>query len=68
MSSLGTELPKEMTRVRDEVMPAYIQIGPPGLLALTVMRVTLDRAQRAMSEGDVIAMMRVYEELKDFKL
>jgi hypothetical protein len=64
--SLGEALPREMTRVRDEIMPMYISIGPPGAMALALMRNELDRAQKAMSEGDVIAMMRCYESLKGY--
>lgn len=66
MASLGEELPKEMKRVRDDVMPAYIEIGPAGTFALTIIRATLDRATKALAEGDVIAMLRAYEDLKGF--
>lgn len=67
MSSLGEELPKEMTRVRDELIPQYLTIGPAGTFAVTLMRQALDRAQRALAEGDLVEMIRVYEELKGFK-
>ena len=66
MSSLGEELPKEMARVRDTLMPAYIAIGPAGAFALALMRKALDDAARAMIEGDVVAMLRAYEDLKGF--
>lgn len=62
--SLGTELPKEMARVRDEVIPAYESIGSSGILAITWMKRALDDAAKAMAEGDVVGMMRAYEELK----
>lgn len=67
MSSLGTELPKEMTRVRDVLMPMYQSIGPAGGFALAMMRAELDRATKALAEGDVVAMLRSYEALKGFK-
>ena len=63
-ASLGTELPKEMARVRDEVIPAYLEIGQAGLFAVTWMRRALDDAATAMAEGDVAAMVAAYEELK----
>lgn len=66
--SLGEALPAEMARVRDEVMPAYVEIGPPGIFALTFMRADLDRAAKAMAEGDVVGMLRAYEALKDYHL
>lgn len=62
--TLGDALPREMTRVRDVIIPEYIEIGPPGALAVALMRNALDRAQKALAEGDVLAMIRVYEELK----
>jgi len=64
--TLGDALPREMARVRDQVMPAYLEIGAPGLFALSMMRVDLDRAAKAMAEGDTIEMLRVYEELKGY--
>lgn len=64
--TLGEALPREMARVRDEIMPSYIQIGAPGLLALMMMRTSLDAAAKAMAEGDVVAMLRAYEDLKGY--
>lgn len=64
--SLGEALPREMTRVRDELMPMYLDIGAAGLPALTLMRGALDAAQKALAEGDVVEMIRCYEDLKGF--
>lgn len=68
MASLGEELPKEMARVRDEVLPAYLAIGPAGMIAATMMRNDLDVAAKAMMSGDVVTMIRVYESLKEYEL
>lgn len=65
MTTLGDALPREMARVRDDVMPAYVEIGPSGGFALAMMRADLDRAARALAEGDVAAMMEVYQSLKE---
>lgn len=65
--TLGDALPREMTRVRDQVMPAYIAIGAPGAFALAMMRADLDAAQKAMIEGDTVAMIRLYESLKGYE-
>jgi hypothetical protein len=67
-TSLGEALPREMARVRGQVMPAYIEVGPPGAIALHFMRTSLDAAARAMAEGDVIAMLQCYEDLKGYSL
>lgn len=66
MSTLGEDLPKEMARVRDEVMPAYQEIGPAGAFALSFMRADLDAAAKAMAEGDLPAMIAAYRKLKDY--
>jgi hypothetical protein len=65
--TLGDALPREMTRVRDHVMPAYVAIGPSGHFALTFIRIALDNAAKAMAEGDVVAMLHAYNELKGFE-
>lgn len=64
--SLGEALPEEIARVRDELLPAYYACGPSGVFAATMMHRALDRASRAMIEGDLPAMIRCYEELKSF--
>lgn len=66
VDTLGDALPREMARVRDEVMPAYQEIGVAGTFALTMMRHDLDEAARAMASGDTVAMIRVYESLKGY--
>jgi hypothetical protein len=63
--TLGEALPHEMARVRDELLPMYDAI-PTGVYAATMMRADLDRAAKALAEGDVVAMLRVYESLKGF--
>lgn len=65
--SLGEALPKEITRVRDTVLPAYVEIGNSGAWAAANMRADLDAASKAMIEGDTIAMLRIYKRLKEWK-
>jgi len=64
--TLGDALPKEIDRVRNEVMPAYKEIGPPGNFALMLMEQSLDAATKAMTEGDVIKMIHAYNDLKGY--
>ncbi len=66
VDTLGEALPREMARVRDEVMPSYLEIGASGTFALHNMRNDLDIATRALAEGDVLTMLRVYESLKGY--
>jgi hypothetical protein len=67
MTTLGDDLLKEMARVRDVLMPQYYDIGPAGFFALALMRASLDRATKAIAEGDLAAMIIAYKELKEFK-
>ena len=64
--TVGTALPREMARVRDELMPLYREIGAPGLFALGLMRIDLDKAAKALAEGDVVEMIRCYNALKGY--
>lgn len=66
MEALGDALPREMARVRDEVIPIYDSV-PMGHLAAGMMRQSLDLATKALAEGDVIAMLRVFEDLKGYE-
>ena len=67
-NTLGDELPRQMARVRDEVLPAYVAIGAPGAFAAAGMRADLDRAAKALAEGDIVEMVRVCESLKGWTL
>ena len=66
IETLGDALPKEMERVR-KLMKNYEAIGPAGTFACAMMKHDLDTAQRAISEGDTVAMLRVYQSLKGFE-
>lgn len=70
--TLGEALPREIARVRDEVLPEYLALeGTPGVFvgfAVNMMRQSLDAASKAMIEGDLPAMIRAYESLKGFSV
>jgi hypothetical protein len=66
-NSLGEDLPRVMAHVRDNIMPQYQAIGPAGGFALAMMRRDLDLAAKAMAEGDVVAMLAVYQSLKEYE-
>lgn len=67
--TLGEALPREMARVRDEVLPMYLQLrGMPNVIVepqIMMMRADLDAAAKALAEGDVVEMLRVYQSLKE---
>jgi hypothetical protein len=66
--TVGDALPREMARVRDDVMPAYMEIGAVGAWALAGMRADLDAAARAMVAGDVAGMAAALNELRGWKV
>lgn len=67
--TLGTALPKEMARVRDEVLAVYETLpNESAWFAKATIRQTLDEAAKAMMEGDVVAMLRAYVELQKIEL
>jgi hypothetical protein len=68
IDTLGDALPREMARVRDEVMPAYLECGAGGALTAALMRADLDIATKALAEGDVVAMLHIYHSLKGWSL
>lgn len=65
--SLGEALPLEIARVRDELIPAYLECGIGGLPAVMLMRADLDRASKAMIEGDIVEMVRIYKGVEAVK-
>ncbi len=67
MQSLAEALPREMARVRDEVIPVYQTIST-GFIAIALMRQSLDAAAKALAEQDVAAMLGCLEDLRGYKL
>lgn len=68
MTTLGEELPRQMARVRDQIMPPYLSIGPGGAIAVAMMRADLDRAAKALAEGDLPAMIDACKSLCEYNL
>jgi len=68
MTTLGEALPAEIARVRDEVLPVYLELGAAGQFGVVLMRLALDRASVAMVSGDVVGMIRACEDLKGYQL
>ena len=61
--TLAEAFPMEQKRVR-EVLEQYARIGPAGFPARILIRDTLERAEKAAASGNVIDMLRMYEEMK----
>lgn len=54
----------ELKRNR-ELLEAYKEIGPPGTFAYTMVKQDIDEALAALDSGDVVAMIRAYQTLKE---
>ena len=65
-STLADALPKEIERCI-ELLTQYVAIGPAGVFGAAMIRRDIAAAHKAMMEGDVVAMLRAYEELKGLK-
>jgi hypothetical protein len=61
---LAEALPREIERVQ-ELLPLYDAI-PTGIFASTMMRNSIKAAHAAMMDGDVVSMLRCYEDLKGY--
>ncbi len=64
MSSLGEEYPKEQSRCR-ELLSVYKEIGPAGAFGHMMISQVLQRADAAVISGDLVAMIRCFEEMKE---
>ena len=64
--TLAEALPAEMARVR-VVLGHYREIGPVGMIGASFIERDLQAADRAVMSGDVVAMLRSYESLKQIK-
>ena len=68
MESLGEALPKEQARVRELILMYNDPIlNGAGKLAAMMMENDLKETDKAIMEGDIVAMMRCYENLKGYK-
>jgi len=65
-ATLADALMAEIKRVRDHVMPAYLEIGESGRPGLALMRIELDHAVRALAEQNAEACIRSLESLKGY--
>ena len=64
MATLPERLEQEIARVRDQVMPLYVAIGVEGFVAVSLMRVNLAAATRALAGYDAVEMLQALKELE----
>jgi hypothetical protein len=61
--TVGDDFPKQQARVR-QLLGLYKGIGPAGSFGALMIEQTLQRADQAAMSGDLVAILRSYEELK----
>lgn len=61
--SLAEAFPKEQVRVR-ELMTLYKDMGQPGMFGSAMLEQVMRRSDVAASSGDVVAMLRSFEEMR----
>ena len=67
MESLGDALPKEQARVRELILQYRDpMLNGAGVFAAAFMEQSLKKADEAVMSGDVIAMLRTYQDLKEY--
>ncbi len=66
VETLADALPKEMARVRT-VLGHYKEIGPPGAFGAMMIEQELSAADKAIMAGDLVAMIRAYNALREIK-
>lgn len=66
MSSLGEQFPVEQARIR--MIQGHARgIGPAGAFLVAVCEDLPRRADEAAIDGDVVAMLTIYREMKEIK-
>lgn len=63
--TLGEAFPIEQARLR-MMLGHYREIGPAGAFGAAMIEDCLRRADRAAIEQDVVAMVRLYQEMQGF--
>ncbi len=64
--NLAEAYPKEQARCR-ELLEQYRAIGPTGAFGHMMISQVLARADKAVAEGDVVAMLLCYKEMQGCK-
>jgi hypothetical protein len=66
IKTLGDALPEEIKRCQD-LLVEYAAIGPNGRFGSAMIKSKIDLALTAMAQGDLVAMLRAHNDLKECK-
>lgn len=63
LQTVGDDFPREQERVR-ELLVVYKELGPVGAFGAAMIAAALRRADEAAISGDIVAILRAYQELQ----
>lgn len=63
-NTVGEDFPREQERLR-ELLQIYKDIGPAGAFGLLMITDVARRAEVAAISGDIVQILRLYQEMKD---
>ena len=66
MTTVGDDFPRQQERVRT-CLEHGLEIGPAGRFYVAVCREILKRADEAVISGDIVLVLRFYNEMKEFQ-
>lgn len=64
LKTLGDALPQEIERCR-KLLKHYAAIGPAGNFGASMIQADISAAEKAIMEGDTVAMIMAYKALKE---
>lgn len=66
VETLADAYPKQQARIA-ELLTQYEEIGKPGEFGAMMLRDLIKRSQQAAAEGDIVGMIRIYDEMLQSK-
>lgn len=68
--TLADALPREIKRVRDEIIPEYekmIEFAPMTELTVNIMKAHVNEGIDALASGDVVRMLSAHKVLEEYE-
>ena len=55
---------EQCRRVREDLLPAYVELGPVGTFGATMLKLAVTEGEAAIASGDTIRMLAAYKDLE----
>jgi len=66
VTTVGDDFPKQLARAR-EYLQIYKDLGPVGAFGAAMIEQTIREADQAAISGDIVAILRSYQALKEIQ-